>query len=422
VVLRVISESGAASIHIVRPDGAGLLLPSFLRPLFADPDATSRDRRHLLDELRQVAPKSAAAIDQSGWLNESVVFREVLRTPRLKRLQIEVLLTCNLRCSYCYSTSGPGRRERLTSAEVIDAISQGDRLGIHQLDLTGGELLLDRQWPDYVRHARDLGISVTLHTNGTLIGHDAAQRMRDLSVSHCQVSLDSHNPELHNLSRGHKTALQRTLRGLDILTEHHVPVRIALMAHKANSASFPETIEFFSERYPTAKLVIDRVVATNAAAEEAGLSSEEFWRIVAPYVGTVADVTKVCESGLEMTDYEPECGVAYSYIYLTGEGEIAACPTMTSRESDEFAGPNFRTTAIGDAWYDSAFFQSFRFTNCENVTSCPAGSSCGGGCRSNAYSESGYVEAPDLVACNTNKNPDRSVFIDFSSLYDRIRR
>ncbi|MFB9777510.1 hypothetical protein [Brevibacterium otitidis] len=70
-------------------------------------------------QLSRDYPQTAATLRQAGWLDEEIVHRRVPEGPHLKRVQVEALLTCNLSCSYCYSTSGPGRRERLSHDEVI---------------------------------------------------------------------------------------------------------------------------------------------------------------------------------------------------------------------------------------------------------------------------------------------------------------
>jgi radical SAM protein with 4Fe4S-binding SPASM domain len=340
----------------------------------------------------------------------------VSREPHLKRVQIEVALKCNLRCSYCYSESGPERKIALTSAEILRVISEADELGVLALDLTGGEVLMDPEWPAYVGYARQRGMQVTIHTNGTLLRQPAVEALKSLGVTAVQVSLDSHLADVHDSSRGARGALRRTLKGLDLITDFGVPLRLALMAHRRNILTLGATIDYFAARYPSAAINVDRVVATGGATNYGdGLTSEEFWNSLSKYISPNVQFSRICDSP-GIGDFEPECGVAYSFVYVTAQGEIAACPTMTSRESNAFAGPSLREMSLRDAWYESSFFNSFRYTNCENVTTCPSGRQCGGGCRSNAYVESGSATAPDLFACNVNKNPGK-VFIDFRPRY-----
>ena len=338
--------------------------------------------------------------------------------PHLKRIQIETSLRCNLRCSYCYSTSGPERTEHLSSAQVKDIIREAHAIGVLAIDFTGGEFLLQREWATYVELARSYGMIVTIHTNGTMLNKLSVGKIRDLNVSCVQVSIDSHIDEIHDASRGVPNALKRTLRGIETLCDYNVQVQISLMAHQANKGTIGETISAVKQRFPEVKINVDRIVASGGAANSSqALNPGEYWTLMRPYLGDKVRSGKICESpGIE--DFEPGCGVAYSYVYVTADGEYASCPTMTSREGQEFEGPRVSSVSLKDAWYQSDFFRSFRYTNCENVQRCPAGMICGGGCRSNAYVESNRVTAPDVVACNIYKNRG-PVFIDFPKRYSR---
>jgi radical SAM protein with 4Fe4S-binding SPASM domain len=370
-------------------------------------------------DVRRNYPRSHERLAQLGLLDPSeAAIRVVPGTPHLKRLQIEVSLRCNLRCSYCYSTSGPSRTDRLLSRQVLKLVAEADQLGVLSLDFTGGEFLLDPDWRSYVEAARAAGMLVTVHSNGTLIKDETARVLTELGVASVQVSLDSHRPEIHDRSRGHRGALARTLAGIEHLQRHGLTTRISVMAHKDNVDHLGDSITELSRRFPRARINVDRVVRTGGAVDaDNGLTAREFWSFLKPYINVNVQAGRICDSyGIDA--YEPACGVAYSYVYVTADGEYAVCPTMTSRESDAFRGPRVDDVDLSTAWYDSELFNSFRHTNCENVTRCPAGRSCGGGCRSNAYVEEGYVTAPDVVSCNLLKNRT-GVFLDFPKRYSQ---
>ncbi|QVJ01375.1 radical SAM protein [Nocardiopsis eucommiae] len=228
-------------------------------------------------------PKAVQRLRELGLLEADVVFRKVERAPHLKRVQIETALRCNLECGYCYSTSGPGRNESLSREQVLSLIAEADSIGALTVDFTGGEFLLDPHWSEYVGIARSHGMTVTVHTNGTLIRRRQAELLSKLGVSATQVSVDSHIDEIHDSSRSRRGALQRTLKGIDCLVESNVPTRISIMAHKDNIRTVGATVDFMSERYPNARINIDRVVATGGALEQdSGLTSKEFWDIISP--------------------------------------------------------------------------------------------------------------------------------------------
>ena len=73
------------------------------------------------------------------------------------------LTGCNLRCTYCdsaYSFKG-GKRMRIS--EIIKAI---ENFGTHQVLITGGEPLLQRQTPELVQSLKNEGYEVSIETHG----------------------------------------------------------------------------------------------------------------------------------------------------------------------------------------------------------------------------------------------------------------
>lgn len=105
-------------------------------------------------------------------------------------------------------------------------------------------------------------------------------------------------------------------------------------------------------------------------------------------------------------------------MFITSTGEIAICPTLTSRENPIlFNGPNLKDKPLYESWVEDPYFDKHRFVNCENVQTCPAGTSCRGGCRANAYAESqGKLDAPNMVECNIRKN-ETNTYVDFHERY-----
>ena len=302
---RIVWDSRNARTLAINPDGTRAILSGAAGRVAG---MLRSGNPSLIAEARTAYPQAAQAIERRGWLSGDWVYREVARDPHLKRVQIEVSLRCNLSCGYCYSMSGPAHRNRLSTDQILSLVEQADALGVLTIDFTGGELLLHSDWRDMVALARRAGIAVTVHTNGTLVRPETAVSLRQLEVAVVQVALDSHLAEIHDRSRGHRGALERTLRGLDLLAEQQIPTRLSVMAHRGNIDTLPETIVFMRERYPRAILNVDRVIATGGALSTGvGLGAQEFWEFLRPYLSGSVRAGRVCESPESMT-FEPECG------------------------------------------------------------------------------------------------------------------
>jgi radical SAM protein with 4Fe4S-binding SPASM domain len=341
---------------------------------------------------------------------------------QLKSIQIELTRTCNLRCPYCHSESGPWHKKSGISLESLrELLTQAADLGCMTVDFTGGEPLVHRHWYEVLSFARQLGLVVTLHSNGTLLSEAVLQRLSSLPLRHLQVSLDSHLPDVHDACRGMPGAWAKSIQAIRRAKELGMRVRVAIVAHSKNRDHFREAVTYFESELGVS-VNMDRVV--NVGGERTahwGLTTSEYYELIAPLLRGRAVSTRVCETAvqdLNMSRIEPNCGVAHSLLYVTADGEIALCPTMTSRNNPEFKSPLLTDMDLRTAWEESDYFIGHRFLNCRNVNICPSGRSCGGGCRSNAYRETGEIDSPDPLHCNVNKNPSET-FVDFLAEYKR---
>lgn len=364
--------------------------------------------------------QSRGWISADGAINGSLT--KIIQYPHLKRIQIELTRFCNLKCSYCYSMSGPSQRSKLVIEQVESILDDAVSLGCIWVDFTGGEPMLYSHWRQALHLARDRGMVVSLHSNGTLFNDDNLSYLASIDVRHIQVSVDSHIPSTHNLIRGSKGAFERTVHGIRLAKSHGLQVRATLMAHRGNKDHFRDTVKWFTEEMGV-PVAMDRIIAAGGELEaHMGIPTDEYYELIAPLVKRNVSSTRICENQAASmptsTNVEPHCGVAQSFVYITAEGEFALCPTMTSRDRPFFRGPNIEEMRLKTAWLDSPYFNQYRYVNCSNVERCPTAKTCGGGCRSNAYLESGSIDSPDLLSCNMHKNPTVT-FVNFPERYNR---
>ena len=89
--------------------------------------------------------------------------------PRPRRLTIAITASCNLRCVGCRYGRDFMPNAQLSLATVRALLDDAKLCGIELVRLYGGEPLLHRQLSEMVRHATNIGLSVYVTTNGTLL-------------------------------------------------------------------------------------------------------------------------------------------------------------------------------------------------------------------------------------------------------------
>lgn len=204
----------------------------------------------------------------------------VTRAPLRAPFTVCMWLTdyCNLDCAYCYAKpfSG-GVMDPDRAQELVDEFV---RLGVFDLTLAGGEPTLHPAWLDIVRRAVQGGIRVGLLSNGVLITDDEIREL-ERATNHknfiLQISIDSADPAINDISRG-KTA--RVLRTIERLKQSSIELQLATVVNKSNIDTAHSIIDRY---YPDIKrfhfLNIQRT-ASALAHPELLLGEEEtlaFW-------------------------------------------------------------------------------------------------------------------------------------------------
>ena len=116
---------------------------------------------------------------------------------------IRVTERCNLACRHCYVYDQPiaDSKDRLTTAQIINIVSQLAELGCSKLFFTGGEPFLRDDLLEILDYAKTLGMGLAVSTNGTVATRKELEALADIPFDLFQVSIDG-PPVYHNVSRG----------------------------------------------------------------------------------------------------------------------------------------------------------------------------------------------------------------------------
>lgn len=135
-------------------------------------------------------------------------------------LTIELLISskCNLRCGMCnvwrLPESPDAKEAELSTNEITDFLEKAARLGTKFLGLSGGEPTLRSDLVEVIRKAKRTGLEVTLITNGTNIKNDLAKKIVESGLDTIIFSVDSPNPNPHDIIRGVKGSWERATQGI----------------------------------------------------------------------------------------------------------------------------------------------------------------------------------------------------------------
>ena len=135
-------------------------------------------------------------------------------TPYLATLTVTD--NCCLKCVMCNEWH-THHTDEFTTEEWKKTITQLKGIGIREINLTGGEPLMRKDIFEIIRHARSLGISVGMTSNGFLMDEKKVTELLASGVTTISVSMDATGEKFDEI-RGVKGGYDRLLRACEILS------------------------------------------------------------------------------------------------------------------------------------------------------------------------------------------------------------
>lgn len=191
----------------------------------------------------------ATALARAGMLSAEPVAvppypgRAALIQPAgLRELWIQVNNACNLTCTHCLVSSGPGGIPGLPADALVKLVDRAAALGLERLYVTGGEPFLRRDLFSLLRHVTEtLGLEAIVLTNATVWGEPVRQGLASLDREKVklQVSVDGARPATNDPIRGAGT-FAKALDGAAALAELGFEVSLTTVTTEHNLDELPE--------------------------------------------------------------------------------------------------------------------------------------------------------------------------------------
>jgi len=164
--------------------------------------------------------------------------RRIVRERTPVSASIELTYRCNLHCGHCYCPPGE-RSQELSTAEVKAVFDELARLGTLFLLVTGGDPLLRKDFPELYRHAKELGMLVTVFTNGTLIDERIAALWRELPPYLVEISLYGLTREVYEKVVAVPGSYDRCLAGIERVLRDGHPLALKCPVTRDNAHEIP---------------------------------------------------------------------------------------------------------------------------------------------------------------------------------------
>lgn len=181
------------------------------------------------------------SVDDAHPLSQTIARAEARDVP-ISTL-VELTHACNVDCEHCYLDLAPDRKiGALDTDEWKRVFRELKEEGGLFLTLSGGELLVRRDWYELATYARELGFALRLYTNGTLIDDDAADRIATLRPLGVEISLLGGVAATHDAVVRRRGAFERTLAGVRRLRARKIATALKCVVMHRNARELDELL------------------------------------------------------------------------------------------------------------------------------------------------------------------------------------
>ncbi len=163
------------------------------------------------------------------------------------RMDLALTYRCNDDCAHCYNARPRDFVEIPTLAwkRILDKLWT---VGIPHIVFTGGEPTLRDDLPELIAHAEQNGQITGLNTNARRLSDEKyLQSIVEAGLDHVQITLESHDPEIHDAMVRRKGAWSQTVQGLKNALSSRLFVMTNTTLLQDNSPYLEQTLDFLGK-------------------------------------------------------------------------------------------------------------------------------------------------------------------------------
>ena len=250
---------------------------------------------------------------------------------------------CNQKCLHCYAAGQPlSDTPELTTAQWKEVLDRLRAANIPQVTFTGGEPTLRADLVELVDAAQ--WFVTRLNTNGRLLTPMLCQKLYDASLDSVQVTLYSHDKDIHNALVG-ADGFDDTVAGIRAAVAAGLSVSVNTPLCSLNTA-YDEMLRFvhgLGVRYVTCSGLIPSGGAVGDESRATALTEQQLTDVLTKAVAA----TEELEMELDFTSpgwlkeetlralgltLVPSCGACLSNMAVAPDGGVIPCQSWLSSQ------------------------------------------------------------------------------------------
>lgn len=282
----------------------------------------------------------------------------------LLMISLELTMRCNNNCIHCYNNlpcNDPYAMENELSTEQIkNIVDQAVEMGALWMHLTGGEVLLRKDFAVLYEYMVKKGLLVSIFTNATLITDDHIKLFKRFPPRDIEVTVYGASEKYYSkVTR--KNNFDKFITGVNKLLSASIPVTLKAMIMKSNYSNFKEIADFCEQRSyrnfrfdPFLNFRTDKNQKRNKDIANQRLSGDEIVELEKQFPKRLEELIENCRPAEECDGHAsfPEiifkCGAGLTSCTINSYGFLKLCIALV-RNSCIY---DLKKGSLKDAWYN----------------------------------------------------------------------
>lgn len=258
----------------------------------------------------------------------------------------ELTPLCNFRCRMCYVRLDPAdmvKHGRIRSAdEWLDLARQAMEMGAYGITLSGGEPLTHPEFEKIYAGLCDMGLLVTVLTNGSLIDEKIIRLFSEHLPDRVRITLYGASNETYERLCGVHGGFDRVMQSIEMLDAANIPFSFSFTETTENVADV-DAVKQIAQRYDVPIIAAEDLnPAVRGATSEAEIlrvapedrpifEGDGSYRLVEHDETTL----KAAKEGL-LTGLFSQCRAYRTYFFVDWNGFMENCGTFSYCRSEPF--------------------------------------------------------------------------------------
>lgn len=251
---------------------------------------------------------------------------------------IEIITKCNFNCEHCYI---PEHTEEMPVADVLNIVDQLYDIGVFEITLTGGEIVLHSCFMDIVRYIRKKGMSLALMSNVSMLSEKQIKEIAELHVNAVSTTLFSLNERTNDIITGKKESKDIVMQKVLLLKQYGVKVDIKVPIMQKNYEDYADISTFCEKEGIKISYSVAITARTNGDKKplEFGLCQEQLNHFI-------EENDKNSKNKYKRYEREEDlCAAVATNIAIDVHGNVSPCNSFPYKYGNVF------NNSLYDIWY-----------------------------------------------------------------------